>query len=316
MVVAAALAIPEGAWPLSGPRPEAPSHATGPTPGDYEAAIAGKDPSALERLLAKLPSFTDPDGHEFYIFQGDLPYTREQVKGAIEDVRVRRARKAVRQRLSPELKLEAAPAGQRLYWRPDERALTYAIDKASFAAAPAGVYDMTVTSLAAAASQWEALCSSCGLTIRHRPELDRAIDRSKVTFVVTYSTANTGEVALAFFPATPEDQRTLFVYSLYATTRYDRAGVFRHELGHILGYAHEQLAETGMDACAQTPDGWTRLTTYDPKSVMHYKCGNRGNYQLTFTDCDQAGHRHAYASQTGNTAPKPLPPGSCKGTLV
>lgn len=268
----------------------------------------------MANLLAKLPRFTDPEGREFYVYQGDLPFSKEEVEAAIEDARARRsAPTAAVATLRPELKLRTAPTGERRFWAHNERALTYAIHKASFAQAPAGLYEKTVQNLARAAGQWEGLCAACGLTVRHRSDLDAAIDRTKVTFVVAYSPADTGDVALAFFPRVPADQRTLFVYGRYAETNYDPVGVFRHELGHVLGYAHEQLDETGLEACGQTEDGWDRLTHYDPKSVMHYKCGDRGDYRLLFTDCDQSGHRATYTAPPGTTTPPPLPANVCKG---
>jgi hypothetical protein len=297
-------------------RTEAPPPPPRPTKADYEAAIVGSDPEAMNKLLAKLPRFTDPEGREFYVYQGDLPFSKEEVEAAIEDARARRSGPARVDRLAalrPELKLRTAPTGERRFWAKDERKLTYAVHKASFAQAPAGLYDKTVENLAKAASGWEGLCPTCALTLRHRSDLDAAPDRSKVTFIVAYSPADTGDVALAFFPRVPADQRTLFVYDRYLGADYDQVGVFRHELGHVLGYAHEQLDEAGLEGCGQTDDGWDRLTHYDPKSVMHYKCGDRGDYKLLFTDCDEAGHRATYTAPAGTTTPPPLPATVCKG---
>jgi hypothetical protein len=297
---------------LSEPAPiRSPASPGGVTQADFEAAVAGVDPEAVDRLLAKLPHFSDDEGHAYIIFEGDLPYTEQGVRAAIENERAKRqARRATNAR--PELKLELGNPGERLFWARSERHLTYAVDRASFASAPPGAFDSVVQNIEAAATQWEGLCAGCGLTIRHRADLDGKIDRSKVTFVVRYSAAATDEIALAFFPGAPADQRTLWVYTRYPTTHFDRTGVFRHELGHVLGYAHEHLDT--LSSCAKTSDSWTPITRYDAKSVMHYVCGDEGSLQLAFTDCDKKGHLRVYNLPAGAPPPISLPPLDCQGT--
>jgi hypothetical protein len=278
-------------------------------PADFEAAVAGTDPQAIEKLLAKLPRFSDDQGHEYYILEGDLPSTEEGVRAAIYAERAKRTGK-MSAIVQPELKLEIYSPGKRTYWLRGERTLTYAVDKASFADAPAGAYDAVVANIAKAAAQWEGLCPACGLTIRRRPELDTAVDPTKVTFVVRYSDSVSSDIALAFFPASPSDQHTLWVFARYPVTTFDKVGVFRHELGHVLGYAHEHLDK--LSGCAKTSDQWQPITPYDPKSAMHYVCGSEGSAKLAFTDCDQKGHLRIYGAAAGVTPPT-TPPIKCDG---
>jgi hypothetical protein len=79
------------------------------------------------------------------------------------------------------------------------------------------------------------------------------------------------------------------------TLPFDRVGVLRHELGHVLGFRHEHIRSGAPPIC---PDEATHhtidLTQYDPQSVMHYFCGNVGSKQLAITAVDRAGARLVY----------------------
>jgi len=65
-------------------------------------------------------------------------------------------------------------------------------------------------------------------------------------------------------------------------------GVFRHELGHILGFRHEHTRpESGT--CFEDND-WRALTPYDSSSVMHYQwCAGVLTADLSLTDYDSSG---------------------------
>jgi hypothetical protein len=89
------------------------------------------------------------------------------------------------------------------------------------------------------------------------------------------------------------EKRYVYVDPSYFRTDYDRVGIFRHELGHLLGYRHEQIDR--LSGCYHTEDNrWEELTPYDPKSVMHYFCGGHGTKTLAITDVDRAAHRKVY----------------------
>jgi hypothetical protein len=65
-------------------------------------------------------------------------------------------------------------------------------------------------------------------------------------------------------------------------------GVFRHELGHILGFRHEHTRpESGT--CFED-SSWRALTDYDAESVMHYQwCNGVLLSDLSLTTSDVAG---------------------------
>ena len=307
LVPAVSSTSPSAATALAEPKP---ASTTAVTKVDFEAAVADPDPKAVDRLIAKLPRFADGEGHEYLVFEGDLPYSEQQVRALVEQERAKRRAQSPRTS-RPELKLELGNPGERLIWAWPERHLTFAVDKVSFNTAPPHAYELVVQSIEAAAAQWEGLCSACALTIRHQASFDAHVDRSKVTFVVSYSAAPSVDIALAFFPGAPPDQRTLWVYSRYPVTSFDKVGVFRHELGHVLGYAHEHLDQ--LSGCAKTSDAWSPITRYDAKSAMHYVCGSEGSLELAFTDCDKKGHLRTYGAPAGSPPPTGLPPLDCRG---
>ena len=72
-------------------------------------------------------------------------------------------------------------------------------------------------------------------------------------------------------------------------------GVFRHELGHVLGFRHEQIRLASAKDCGDEKFGLAKpLTPYDSKSVMHYLCGNGGDKNLRITEVDRFGAQRVY----------------------
>jgi hypothetical protein len=72
-------------------------------------------------------------------------------------------------------------------------------------------------------------------------------------------------------------------------------GVFRHELGHILGFRHEHTNQAS-GTCWEDAD-WRQLTDYDPSSVMHYQwCNGVSSADLSLTDKDERGSVSLYGA--------------------
>ncbi|WP_312251033.1 hypothetical protein [Sphingobium yanoikuyae] len=270
------------------------------TAEDYKAAIAEPDnEERFNAFLGKLSTFEVVEGgalRRYYIVEGDLKLTREQVRAVLKARKSERV-EATKTRLSPEL-IIATLNGKDQFWPKGKRSLTYAIDKKSFTAnLPAAkaeeLYSAVSTNFKAAAEAWVTACASCGISFTHSAASDSAPREGQVTFIIRYSKEIRPEVALAFFPYEPPRQRYLYVFPGYATTPYDPVGVFRHEIGHILGYRHEMLASGA--GCHQTEEGtWRPLTPYDSKSVMHYYCGNSAQLELKLSDTDKSSHSAMY----------------------
>ncbi|UTW61819.1 hypothetical protein KFE98_17670 [bacterium SCSIO 12741] len=69
----------------------------------------------------------------------------------------------------------------------------------------------------------------------------------------------------------------------------------RHELGHVLGFRHEHIRSGAPAKCPnENTSGTINLTQYDPRSVMHYFCGQVGSKDLSFTDVDVRGAQKVY----------------------
>lgn len=172
---------------------------------------------------------------------------------------------------SPALALRAST----VYWKnPQERLLLYWINPAGPCSAEQ--IAMLRVNLNQAEKDWEDICTECGIEfIEVRSEKD-AIFR-----VVCMNVG--GVLAQSFYPGDPKAKWILRIDKSYFSTKsmYDKIGILRHEIGHILGYRHEQimLPDDQIKKC-----GWgfekntddksvVALTEYDPQSVMHYICG-------------------------------------------
>lgn len=109
--------------------------------------------------------------------------------------------------------------------------------------------------------------------------------------------------ACAFFPSGSACvSRTLVIDIPDLDTNYGdiapnvrTVGVFRHELGHILGLRHEHTRpETGV--CFED-NSWRALSPYDRSSVMHYPwCNGSTGSDLRITASDAAGVRALYGA--------------------
>lgn len=84
-------------------------------------------------------------------------------------------------------------------------------------------------------------------------------------------------------------------------------GVFKHELGHILGFRHEHPWRPGGFAGCTEPQTVTsadaegrQLTPYDSTSVMHYQqCGGVLNADYALSPLDGEGARQIYGMPIG-----------------
>ena len=177
----------------------------------------------------------------------------------------------------------------RIYrWKPGLE-LTYAVIKKSFTQSE---YNIVVANMKQAASDWG---NACGVKFTHKTLQDDLQSPNEVIFGVRKVDAQGEIIAAAFFPHDPKDRRHLVIDPSYFTTIFDKVGVLRHELGHVLGFRHEHIRSGAPPDCpkeslANTID----LSQYDPRSVMHYFCGGVGSTALAITREDLFASQRLY----------------------
>jgi hypothetical protein len=178
--------------------------------------------------------------------------------------------------------------------------IRYAINQQSFNEV-AGGYDSVRNRMQRAARDWENVCR---VAFTYVPEGDQRPESKELSldFVVQYKkpAKATTKVAISFFPNDAANLRRLNILPGYWNTQYDKTGILRHEIGHILGFRHEHAAKIDLvpldciQRFAEAPVPSRAITVYDSFSVMHYFCGGAGTRQMSFSRKDTIGFTMIY----------------------
>ena len=247
----------------------------------------------FERLKAT-PRQVQIDGTSYYVVEGDLFLNETELFAYA-------ARRAAEQQVAAggvSVQREGLvgmtdDAGKLVRWRKG-LLLTYCILRSTFASEEQ--YQVVVRAMRQATSGWEALC---GVNFKHLKVLDDGSQASneRCIFKVAGGDSRGKFIAVAFFPNQPETRRSVYIDPTFFAPNlgFEQAGVLRHELGHVLGFRHEHIRSGAPPACPDEPlENTLNLTNYDPKSVMHYFCGQVGSKELAFTEFDRQGARAVY----------------------
>lgn len=193
-----------------------------------------------------------------------------------------------------------AADGKVVRWAPGVE-LSYTVLRKTFTIGGNPGYELAVDSVRRAVEDW---METCGVQFTYKAQLDGSdsLRPPGALFVVRELDAGGEFIAAAFFPRDPVERRHVLVDpSFYAPSlSFDRVGVFRHELGHVLGFRHEHIRSGKPAGCPDEDTyGTVNLTDYDPRSVMHYFCGKLGSKDLSITAKDREASQLVYGPPLG-----------------
>jgi hypothetical protein len=254
-------------------------------------------PYSAEELFQQLkatPKKVNIDGTTYYVIEGDLFLDETELFAYTQQwVAWEQARSQGLQAQPERLLGITDDAGRIVRWRKG-LILTYTVERNTFDSQQQ--YDMVVAGMLQATSAWEAIC---GVNFKHLQDLDNGPNPgiTQPIFRVAYKDSQGSYIAIAFFPYHAPPRRVIYIDPTFflPATGYNQVGVLRHELGHVLGFRHEQIRSEAPPFCPDEPLGMTiNLTKYDPRSVMHYFCGGVGSRELAITEVDQEGARLVY----------------------
>ncbi|MCE9658962.1 MAG: hypothetical protein K8R60_10410 [Burkholderiales bacterium] len=261
--------------------------------------------SLFERLRAGSKRIV-VDGETFWRVEGDSLLDEEQLRRYAQGLEaLRQARAEAREAGAPLVAMTdlsaGAEGGKIIRWAPGLE-LSYAVLRSTFEIGGEAGYDLAVDSTRRATADWE---KTCGVRFAHRSGLDASeqLRPEGVVFVVRELDAGGSFIASAFFPDDPANRRRVLIDpSFYAPDLgFDRVGVLRHELGHVLGFRHEQIRSEAPAGCPDEDTfGTINLGDYDARSVMHYFCGGVGSKTLAITEQDKVGAQKVYGPPLGN----------------
>lgn len=259
--------------------------------------------SLLDTLREKAKQ-VNIDGTDYWIVEGDVLLDKDQLElYAQQQEAVQQAAAAYKEAglpltgmLAPKDELVGITQNDRIVrWAPGVE-LSYCVLRQTFTIGGEAGYQLAVESMKQATGQWEEVC---GVRFGHKQELDdsTSVKPEGVIFTVREINAGGRFIAAAFFPTDPAHRRRVLIDPSYysATLRFDRVGVLRHELGHVLGFRHEHIRPDAPPGCPDEDTfGTIDLTKYDPSSVMHYFCGELGSDTLAITETDKIGAQKVY----------------------
>jgi hypothetical protein len=228
------------------------------------------------------------DGHVSYVVDGDVPVSIEALRAVYDQLA---AGKAVIDKST----VNTVDGRDDVWYADEERDLSYCVSN-DFGAAKA----RAVAEMRDAAQAWEAVAN---LRFRYVPQQDGACVGTNTAVRFAVRPWNEGG-ACAFFPsggACVPDTLVMDFADFDTNPEWRRIapnlrtiGVFRHELGHILGLRHEHFRGTTCNEGGT----WRALTPYDRSSVMHYPyCDGVTTSDESITALDAQGVRSLYGAR-------------------
>jgi hypothetical protein len=266
---------------------------------DEPVSSGGTDRDAAFEELKRATARTI-DGRTVYIVEWDLALTEDELAGyfrALEQEQDAATADGIGSVSQPST--VAQVGGQDNVWTGQQGDLSYCISDEFGADKERAILEMND-----ATAGWEAVAN---VDFSYNPSQDAACDGTNSEVVFAVRPWDQGG-ACAFFPSGAGCiPRTLVIdYADFDTNpiwdtdapNLTTTGVYRHELGHILGLKHEHVRapQLPVDCQAELNNGRS-LTAYDQGSVMHYQwCNGITTTDLVITSQDVAGIRQLYGA--------------------
>ncbi|MBX3240182.1 MAG: hypothetical protein KIT80_02995 [Chitinophagaceae bacterium] len=239
------------------------------------------------------------DSLKYYIVEGDILMDRYRYNQyRISLILNRKTEKANQFSISPNLRIDVLNSTP-VRWTESDT-ITYCINRITFSSDER--YQVAKQSIKAAAEDW---MKTCNIQFEYKPEFDThnfLHGNEFVDFVLLEFDAGGLFIAKAFFSKDIPRERNIMLDPSYYDSPFNKVGVLRHEIGHILGFRHEHISPEAPAACPdEVVSGTLPLTSYDPQSVMHYFCGGVGSKELRISRNDSIGATQIYGPSTFGT---------------
>ena len=188
--------------------------------------------------------------------------------------------------------------GKPTYWNSiRKKSLTYCVSKLF-----KQNHLLVVNAMRKASEAWE---NAADVNFFHNGSQDNHCNSANlnVLFDIRPVDVNGNYLARAFFPDEQRIARNLLIdnsaFELDPNDSLQLEGVLRHELGHVLGFRHEQnRPEAGV--CFED-ENFQPVTEYDRSSVMHYpSCNGAGDWAFKLSALDRIGSACLYGKGRKN----------------